>query len=116
MHAEQAKRFPEAGSLAVMELASQAVAVTILDEHRDGTRMVCVIGRDGVAAQHIVPLEELGDPTPLDDAERAMLNQLAVRANAREFMTREEKARLLALRERVAIERILKRLIGKAAA
>lgn len=105
--------FPQAGSLAAVDIDGQAAAVRIIDHLKDGSALVEVEAGAGrlPGTRLIVASEDLADRTPLDDAERLALRHLADRAAAGELLTRNEQARLVALRLRVATDRICQRLL-----
>lgn len=105
-------QFPEAGCSAAISIDGQAAAVTVIDHLKDGSALVEVRRGGGrlPGTRLIVAGEDLADATPLDDAERLTLRHLADRAAAGELMTRNEQARMTALRLRVQTARIVDRL------
>ena len=107
--------FPQVGSYGLLDLDGTAVAARIQGRHRDGTALVAILGRDGASGNRIVPLAELGDPTPLTDAERHALRSLTDHHRDDRHLSKAQRALHEALTLRLAHGRLLRRLAPKVA-
>jgi len=99
--------FPQPGSIGLTAHHGAVIPCQILSLNRDGSATISIIHRSGKRDGAIVPREDLGDPTPLDQSERAELLDLASRQPP---LDHRDRKRLEALRLRVAHDRILRRI------
>lgn len=98
--------FPQTGAYALYLLGSELALVRIQHRHvgdRDGMALISFPRTFAASGSKTVPLADLVDGTPLDDAERAEMNRLAgdlARAKSGARGAKAKAARWVALKQR----------------
>lgn len=103
--------FPLAGAQALLDVDGTQMAVQILSRNRDGSATIQIVGLTGEDANRIVPLDQLGDPTPLDENESGKLVYLSKLQSQKKALSNGDQARLAALQARRANAQLLPQLL-----